>query len=122
MNDFEALRFMLRPELMWRFVESLHDSRPRLATMNRVAQTFQSAVSRVFKLRPPCRTDGPGDPNALAQTNALPTESRRYSRLKTCATTFRFRGSGPGADATGCHGYRGAHNGAVAFKRLVRSR
>ena len=87
--------------------------------MNPVAQTFQSAVSRVFNPQAPSITDGPGNLNALAQTNARPTESRRYSRLKTCATTFRFRGSGPGADATGCHGYRGAHNGAVAFKTIT---
>src|SRR5512137_2639847 len=54
--------------------------------MNPVAQTFQSAVSRVFNPQAPSITDGPGNLNSLEQTNARPTESRRYSRLKTCAT------------------------------------
>jgi len=58
--------------------------------MNVVARTFQSAVSRVFNPQAPSITDVPGDLNALAQMNALPTESRRYSRLKTCATKARF--------------------------------
>ena len=49
--------------------------------MNPVAQTFQSAVSRVFNPQAPSITDGPGNLNALEQTYARPTESRRYSRL-----------------------------------------
>ena len=47
---------------------------------------------RVFNPQAPRMTDVPGSVNALAQTNALPTESRRYSRLKTCATKARFMG------------------------------
>ena len=61
--------------------------------MNPVAQTFQSAVSRVFNPQAPSITDGPGNLNALEQTNARPTESRRYSRLKTCATEAPVHGS-----------------------------
>ena len=38
---------------------------------------FQPAVSQIFNLRPPPTSDG------------LPNKIRRYSRLKTCATSFR---------------------------------
>ena len=81
--------------------------------MNLVAQTLQSAVSpvlsilrsrataedgrsstaeggRVFNAQAPSITDVPGGLNAVAQTNAQPTESRRYRRLKTCAAKAWF--------------------------------
>ena len=64
----------------------------RLGTLDPVAQTFESAVSRVFNPQAPSITDGPGNLNALAQANARPTESRRYSRLKTCATEAPVHG------------------------------
>jgi hypothetical protein len=64
----------------------------RLGTMKPVAQTSQSAVSRVFNPQAPSRTDALGKRNALTQTNTRPTESRRYSRLNTCATEPPFMG------------------------------
>jgi len=65
-----------------------------LATVNRtVAQTFQSAVSRVStrgrRAQRTCRR--PGRARAM---NARPTESRRYSSWKACATEAPVQGKG----------------------------
>ena len=73
-------------------VGSRHDSGIAPWDQEPCSADFQSAVSRVLNPQAPSITEVPGNLNALAQTNARPTESRRYGRLKNLRYGGAVRG------------------------------
>jgi hypothetical protein len=71
-------------------MDSLHSPERTRWDHEPCSADFQSAVSRVSNPQAPGTADVPGSLDAPTHANAPPTESRRYSRLKTCATKARF--------------------------------